>query len=247
LAWVATPDDITKVVELIEKYGSGEPKDEFRRTCLLGTLLTRPNSRVVPPLLRLIQSTTSTYVRHQAARAIGRAGVDEGTEAKLFELMRDPQVRSDAALALLLGGTASTAARAMAALGEQRTVLEQLQELWYKSFGYWSQEDLDQGRIFRWVENADAVARIELSDAPQKWALALLERRFRDPDSDAPHSLTRVVLRHELVQMAKSTDAAKREGALRVLQLMNERGVLLALQDAVGKAVPAAPAAGHDG
>ena len=71
----------------------------------------------------------------------------------------------------------------------------------------------------------------------KEWAPALLTKQFDNLLFDnGPHSFTRVVLRVRLYQMAKGTDAAKREGAIRTLEFMQEQGVLLALRDEEGPA-----------
>jgi HEAT repeat protein len=248
LAWVAKPDDMVKVAELIQKYGSGQPKDEVRRMCLLETLITRPVTGTAPALLELLKPASSMGVRHQAARAIGKAGFDASVEAKLLDMMKDEQLMVDATLALILGGTADSAARAVAMwVDKPKEALDELQDLWYKSFGYWSNEDLDKGHIFRFVDNAEAIAKVELKDTPQEWAPALLTKQFENLDFDnGPHSFTRVVLRHRLLDMAKGDDAAKREASIRTLKFMKEQGVLLALRDAPGETGKLASQAYHE-
>ena len=109
--------------------------------------------------LRDIRDETAKL--REAARAIGKAGLTESLEQQLFEKMQDEQLVTDAALALMLGGTPDVAARAVASLeGQPPSVIEQLQEMWYNSFGYWSTEDLEKGHIFRFVDNAEAGARV---------------------------------------------------------------------------------------
>lgn len=237
LAWVAKPEDMTKIAEKIQKYGSGDPKDEFRRSCLLETLITRPMPGTAAGLLSFLTPASSIGTRHQIARAIGKAGFGKDVEDKLFGMMKDEQLFVDATLALILGGTAETAARAVAMwVDKPKEAIDELQELWYKSFGYWSNEDLAQGHLFRFVENAEAIGKVELKDTPQHWAPAQLMRQFDNLDFDnGPHSFTRVVLRMRLVEMAKGSDAKLRDGALRTLRFMKEQGVLLALREVPGE------------
>jgi HEAT repeat protein len=237
LAWVAAPEDMATIAQKIQKYGGGDPKDEFRRTCFLETLITRPVPGTAGALLELLKPSSAMGTRHQVARAIGKAGFDATVEAKLFELMKDEQLMVDATLALILGGTTETASRAVAMWSDKpKEALDELQDLWYKSFGYWSTEDLEKGHIFRFVDNADAISKVELKDTPQGWAPVLLTRQFENLDFDnGPHSFTRVVLRHKLLDMAKGDDATKRAAAIRTLRFMKEQGVLLALRDAPGE------------
>ena len=161
-------------------------------------------------------------------------------EAKLFEMLKVEELMNDAALALMLGGSPDTAARALAWFANKpaaarKPALDELGELWYKSFGYWSTEDLEAGLLFKYVKNAEAMARVSIAQTPQEWARLMLERQFDNLLYDnGPHSFTRVVLRHRLWQMAKGNDEAKREGAIHTLKFMKERGVLLALRNEAG-------------
>ena len=114
-----------------------------------------------------------------------------------------------------------------------KPALDELGELWYRSFGYWSTEDLEAGLLFKYVDNAEAMARVSIAQTPQEWARVMLEKQFDNLLYDnGPHSFTRVVLRHRLWHMAKGNDEAKRAGAIRTLKFMKERGVLLALRNA---------------
>lgn len=240
LAWVATDEDMLTVAKKIDEYKGTLKSDQFRRMCLLETLITRPVPGTAPALIGLINKDSLIETRHQLARAIGKAGLSADVTARLFEMMKDEALVNDAALALLLGGTPDVAARAVAMYGtlfgdKAKPALEELQELWYRTFGYWSKDDLEKGRIFNWVDNAVAVSHIEINQTPQEWAPALLTKQFDNLLFDnGPHSFTRVVLRSRLYQMAKGTDAPKREGAIRTLEFMQEQGVLLALRDEEG-------------
>jgi hypothetical protein len=145
---------------------------------------------------------------------------------------------NDAALALILGGSPSVAGRAVAHYAEEdrKAALEDLQHLWFNSFGYWSTDDLEKGMLFKYVDNAEAIAQLQLRQTQQEWARLMLERQFDNLVFDnGPHSFTRVVLRSRLYDMAKGQDKAKREGAIRTLKFMGEQGVLLALRDESGE------------
>jgi len=248
LAWVGDADDMVTVAKKIDKYAGGDPKDEFRRMCLLETLITRPVPGTAAAILELIKPSSSMGTRHQAARAIGKAGFDAGIEAKLFDMMKDEQLMVDATLALILGGNTDTAARAVAMWSDKpKEALDELQDLWYKSFGYWSTEDLVHNHIFRFVDNAEAISKVEIKDIPQGWASVLLSRQFENLDFDnGPHSFTRVVLRHKLLDMAKGDDAVKRAASIRTLRFMKEQGPLLSLRDAPGETGKLASDAYHE-
>jgi hypothetical protein len=106
----------------------------------------------------------------------------------------------------------------------RKPALDELQELYYRTFGYWSTEDLEKGRIFRWVDNATAISRVEIAQTPQEWARVQLESQFDNLHFDnGPHSFTRVVLRYRLNEMARGQDKELREGAIRTLKFMKSR------------------------
>ncbi len=248
LAWVANDEDFLEIAKKIQKYEGENKADQVRRACLLESLIQRPVPGTASALLQLLDTNSSLETRHQAARAIGKAGVTPEVEGKLFELLENEAMMTDAALALILGGSPDTAARTVARFADKgKEALDELQDLWYRSFGYWSTEDLEQGRIFAWVDNADAISRISIRQTPQEWASALLTRQFDNLDFDnGPHSFTRVVLRSRLFDMAKGDDKEQREGAIRTLRFMKEQGVLLALRDAEGETGRLAREAYHD-
>jgi hypothetical protein len=138
----------------------------------------------------------------------------------------------------MLGGTPETAKRTVAMYANKRKeALQELGDLWYQSFGYWSQEDLESGLLFKYVDNSEAIGQLTVRGATQDWARAMLMKQFDNLIFDnGPHSFTRVVLRSRLYAMAKGDDAAKRAGAIRTLKFMSEQGVLLALRDESGPA-----------
>jgi HEAT repeat protein len=237
LAWVAEDDDFVTIAEKIKKYSGADPKDQVRQTCLLEALITRPIAGTSDALIGLLAPESGFAVRHAVARAIGKAGIEPNVEAQLFEKLKDDKLVNDAALALMLGGSADTAARALAALaGQPKEAIDELQELWHGSFGYWSNRDLEEGHIFRYVQNAEAASRIEFDSVPQGWVSEQLRRQFKNLQFDnGPHSFTRVVLRHRLLAMARGDDATVRAGAINTLRFMQEQGALLALRDEQGE------------
>lgn len=232
LAWVAEKDDFKEIIKKIEEFKGLEKSDQVRRACLLETLIQRPVPGTAPELIQLMTPESSLETRHQVARAIAKGGFDQAIEAKLFSMMADESLVNDAALALILGGTPETAARAVALYANKsKAALDELGDLWFRSFGYWSTEDLESGLLAKYVENAEAITRVSINQTPQEWARVMLMRQLDNLVFDnGPHSFTRVVLRHRLLQMAKDSDAAKRDGALQVLKFMKEQGALLALR-----------------
>jgi HEAT repeat protein len=237
LPWVATKEDMLEVAKKVQEYKKTDKADSFRRACLLEAFIRRPVQGIAAALLPMLTPESALETRHQVAAAIGKAGFDKDVEGKLFELMKNESLINDAALALVLGGTPDVAARAVAMYADKpKATLEELQNLWYDAFGYWSHEDLSSGRIFKWVDNAVAISHVDIKGVPQDWAPFLLTKQFDNLKFDnGPHSFTRVVLRVRLNQMAK--DPSKKEtmeGAIRTLLFMKEQGSLLALRDEKG-------------
>lgn len=238
LAWVAEKEDFLEIAKKIAEYKGNEKPDEVRRACLLEALIQRPVPGTAGALISLMTPQSAVETRHQVARAIAKGGFDASVEAQLFAMMSDDAMMNDAALALILGGTPDTAKRTVAMYANKRKeALQELGDLWYQSFGYWSQEDLESGLLFKYVDNAEAISQLEVNKTSQEWARVMLMKQFDNLIFDnGPHSFTRVVLRSRLYAMAKGDDAAKRAGAIRALKFMSEQGVLLALRDESGPA-----------
>jgi HEAT repeat protein len=236
LAWVAEKEDFLEIAKKIQQYSSYEKPDQIRRACLLESLIQRPVPGTAPALMSLMTPEAALETRHQVARAIAKGGFDAQVEAQLFGLMKNEALMDDAALALILGGSPETAARAVAAYADKpKAAIDLLGELWYKSFGYWSTEDLESGLLFKYVDNAESISHITIRATPQEWAKVLLMKQFDNLVFDnGPHSFTRTVLRYRLWQMAKGQDEQKRNGAIRTLKFMREQGVLLALRNEQG-------------
>jgi HEAT repeat protein len=245
LAWVAEPEDFIEVAKKIQEYSGNEKPDQVRRACFLETLIQRPVPGTAPALMSLMTPEAAVETRHQVARAIAKGGFDANVEAQLFKMMESDALVNDAALALILGGSTETATRAVALYSNKpKAALDELGDLWYRSFGYWSTEDLESGLIFKYVDNAEAISKLSIRQTQQEWARVMLMKQFDNLAFDnGPHSFTRVVLRYRLWQMAKGDDAVKRAGAIRALKFMKEQGVLLALRDASGPAGELARAA----
>lgn len=237
LAWSADQESIIKVAEKISEYNGAEPSHSFIRKCLLETLVQRPVPGTAAALTALMNKDQAIETRTNLARAIAKAGIDDATQEKLLELTKDPALMNDAVLALALGGTPDAAARAIALYADMdKVAVEQLKEMWYKSFGFWSTDDLEKGVLFRYVDNAVAISRVVINATPQTWASEKLSAQFDNLIFDnGPHSFTRVVLRNRLYAMGQGSDAEKAAGAIRTLQFMGEKGTLMALADLEGE------------
>jgi HEAT repeat protein len=249
LAWIADDETMEKVVEKIGKFATSEdPKDQFIGACYAVTITRKPVQSAVKLMAELLTPTLEPTIRVYVGRAIGVAGIEDKPEVEgmLFEKLKDSETRNSAALALMMGGSKGTAARTVAtyASEDDKHALEELKDMWYRAFGYWSDEDLKRGNIYRYVRNADSIARVKIGDAPQLWASQRLKAQFDNLAFDnGPHSETRVVLRHRLFTAAREGDA--KASAIDTLEFMKEQGVLMALKDDKGETGELAAEAFH--
>jgi hypothetical protein len=154
----------------------------------------------------------------------------------LFEKLKNPEVRTDAALALLIGADSDTAKRTLATFNDAGPeAMEELKVVYNQTFGYWSDRNYENGDVARWIENAQACRHVKVRDALQDWPSLLLSRAIQGIDFDnGPRSITRVRFRVMLLRDAKSTDEKKRTNALQILKFMKEKGVLMALKSEPG-------------
>jgi HEAT repeat protein len=249
LAWCADDKAMEEVAKKAKEYASKkEPRKQIIAACYATTLSLRPVPAAVPTLADMLTSEIEPAVRIVFARAIGVSGFDAATEAKLYEKLKDVEVRNPAALALVLGGSPETAARTIAMYGDfGKDALDDLKDHYFRSFGYWSDEDFKRGNLYRWVANAEAITRVKVNDAPQDWARQRLQSQFDNLKFDnGPHSETRVVLRYRLYTAAKTGEPAQRKGAIDTLKFMKERGVLMALRQEQGETGEMAKRAFHE-
>lgn len=237
LPWVSTDEQMLDVVKKVHAYNQTDPKKQFIRGCYLEALVRRPVSGIAGGLLDMLAKETEPDVRHQVARAIGLSGFDDTVAETLYARMADVDVRNDAALALILGGSPDQASRAVAMYSDyEREALDELKHIYYRTFGYFSDDDFESGRLYKWIENAEALSRVSVRQTPQEWARVRLQSQLENLDLDnGPRSMTRVVLRSRLLDAAKSGDSQTKQGAIRALRFMREQGSLMALRGEAGE------------
>jgi HEAT repeat protein len=238
LSWVATDDQMKDVAKKVHDNTKTDPKANFLRTCYLESLIHRPVPEATASLVDLLTpSVPDVEVRNQMARAIGMGGLTPAMVPTLQSKLSDMSLKADAALALILGGDADTAARAIATYndpGVPAEAIEELKDLYNKTFGYWSDKNYDNGDIARWVENAEAIAHVKVNGQLQDWPRIVLGRNLVESVEidNGPHSMTRVQLRAHLLADALGTNDVKRTQAIHMLKFTKEKGVLMALRGA---------------
>ncbi|MGH7297292.1 MAG: HEAT repeat domain-containing protein [Polyangiaceae bacterium] len=240
LSWVAKDDQMKEVVKKIHDNTKTDAKSNFMRQCYLETIIHRPVPDATAGLVDLLTpSVPDIEVRHQIARAIGMGGITRNMVQPIFDKLKDVSLKADAALALVLGADADTAARAIATYnddGVPAEAIEELKDVYNKTFGYWSDHNYEVGDIARWVENAEAIAHVKVHDQLQDWPRLILGRNLVESVEidNGPHSMTRVLLRARLLADAKGTNAVKRDEAIHILKFTKEKGVLMALRSEPG-------------
>jgi len=240
LSWVATNDEMTAVAKKIHDITKTDVKANLLRTCYLETLVHRPVPEAGATLMDMLTPASSDLeVRNQVARAIGMGGVTPSMVQPLFAKLGDVSLKADAVLALILGADADTAARAMATYNDPSIpaeAMEELKDIYNKTFGYWSDKNYENGDIARWVTNASALAHVKVHDQLQDWPRAILGRNLVESIEvdNGPHSMTRVQLRARLLADAKGANDVKRVEAIAILKFIKEKGVLMALRNEPG-------------
>lgn len=238
LAWCADDKTLAEVTRKAQALGlSQDAKKNLIGVCYATTLSTRSAPNLVAQWVDGLVPALTPDLRMAFGRAIGVSGFDAGIEGKLLKKLENAELRHAAALALMLGGTPDAAARAVATVASFGTNdLTALKDHYYRAFGYWNELDFESGNIYRWVRNALAMAHVEVAGVRQEWVRQRLQGQFENLRFDnGPHSETRVVLRSKLIKDARSGNAERKKGAILTLAFMQERGVLMALQDEAGE------------
>ncbi len=236
LSWVANDDQMKEVATKVKTLKGTDPKSQYQRACYLETLVHRPVPGATGMLAELLTPEIPVEVRHLAARAMGFGGMSPELQKQLLGKMKDASTRADAALALVIGGTPDMAAQAVAQYNDAPPeAIEELKDIYNRSFGYWSDKNYENGDVARWIKNAEAVAHVRVHDRLQDWPKLLLSRAIQGIEFDnGPHSITRVQFRMRLMSDALGQDATKREDAVNILKFMKEKGVLMALRHEQG-------------
>jgi hypothetical protein len=169
--------------------------------------------------------------------------LDPATESKLVALLDQPDVKTEAAAALLLGGTTKSAIAAVQSYARKTTPpLEELKAAYAKATAsVVSTDDIANGTLFRYVENAEAIATVGVDKQAQDFATRQLRGALQQLVFDnGPHSATRVVLNDQLRRVVRGTDPRQTALALSTLGLLHETGHLLEFSRGTGPTADAA-------
>lgn len=234
LGWCATEADLFSIAQKAAGLAKASGADGITRSLYLRALVERPVGRAGDVLVGLLRSDVDLEVRRQVGRVLGLPGLSPELSLKLKALLKDKAVRTDAAMALILGGTESDAREAVLAYNDGPDGLEELKLAYAGAFLGWTELSYQRGDLGRWVRNAEAVRRVRIGEVLQDWPRAVVMDALSGDFDKGPHSINRNQLRVRLYNDARSTDAAKSLDAIRVLAFMREKGSLLALRSTSG-------------
>ncbi len=184
-----------------------------------------------PLIDELTPSVPDIEVRNQMARAIGMGGITRNMVPQIFGKLTDVSLKADAELALILGADADTAARAVATYNDTDVpaeAIEELKDVYNKTFGYWSDRNYETGDVARWVGNAEAIAHVKVHDQLQDWPRIILGRNLVESIEidNGPHSMTRVQLRGRLLSDAQGNERGEARGGDSYPQVRQGKGRL---------------------
>jgi hypothetical protein len=203
--------------------------DELRLFCLLDALAVRTPDTLSPRLVDwIVDPKTDPLAAAKAAKALGRHGLGEGDTNTLVQELGGAR-GVEAAVALALGGNArGIAALVQHAKSAKGSWLPSVAALYSDAVQITYAWDMGD-RYFRWVENA-----VALADAKLDFARTALHQRHLESEHDrGPKTLTRVVIRGTLYELARN-DRPDRKRAIMTLEVLSERGILLALAEKDG-------------
>jgi hypothetical protein len=249
LGMIASEKDLLGALK--EAKASTDP--DFKIAVLMAAQ-HRPTEAVVGAALDMLapsQDPAMLGVNAWAARVAGYGGT-KGHEERILKMLDEKETRVFAALAIALGGDDDLVRRGMV-LFEQKSRAEQkwdgeintLRSLYLDTFDSrgLTPDDVDSGRIFRFVRNADLMKRSGASDeqaegkgSSHEWASIYLASGLKRLDMNAtvPGGMDRLVLRYKLNKAAKTGDDATKALAIHTLKFFKEQGSVMALRDEAG-------------
>ncbi len=249
LGRVATEKELVAAL----KEAKGFP-DADAKVGVLMAAQNRANPEIVAAALDLLAPTNDPEmlsVNGWAARVVGWGGT-KGVEERLLKMLEDKEVRVFAALAIALGGDDDLVRRGMV-IFEQKSKADQKWEPELNSLrNYYldtfdargiTPDDVDSGRLYRFVRNADTMKRAgasgdvnEAGKTPHEWAAVYLSAGLKRLDMNAtvPGGMDRLVLRYKLNKAAKTGDDATKALAIETLKFFKEQGSIMALRSEAG-------------
>jgi HEAT repeat protein len=186
-------------------------------------------------LAELLQPSVPAEVRRSAALAMGYAA-DPANDQLLLDLLRNPEIKRDAAFAVVLGGSPKAAEELYLLINKDRELREVLQDFLMADdsdfFNLITARQFENGEVFRRLKVADILrnGKGEITFSyPWQQAIARLKSGWNGPGGMAPRQI-----RAELYKALRGQEPDKRRIAAEALGAMGERGMLLASRDEPG-------------
>ena len=186
-------------------------------------------------LTELLQPSVPAEIRRSAALAIGYAA-DPANDQLLIDLLKNPEVKREAAFAVVLGGNTAAAEELYKQISSDRELREVLQDFLMADdvdfFNMITERHFANGEIFRRLAVADALrnGQGEITFSfPWQQVIARLKAGWQGPGG-----LTARDIRAKLYEALRGQEPEKRRLAAEALGAMGERGLLLASRDEAG-------------
>jgi HEAT repeat protein len=209
--------------------------DEATRTYYVQGLWQADAQAISGQLADLLQPSVPAEVRRSAALAMGYAA-DPANDKLLLDLLKNNEVKRDAAFAIILGGNKEAATELYNKLSSDRELGEILRDfLMAEDIDYFNLitgRQFENGEIFRRLSVAETLRTGEGTvtfSYPWQQVIARLKAGWSGPGGLAPRQV-----RAKLYEALRGQEPEKRRIVAEALGAMNERGLLLASRDEPG-------------
>ena len=209
--------------------------DEDTRTFYVQGLWQADAQTISGQLVDLLQPSIPASVRRSAALAIGYAA-DPANDQLLTDLLRNQEVKREAAFAVILGGNETASQELIEQLKADRELREVLQDVLMADdsdyFNLVSERHFSNGEVFRRLKVAKALKEGDGETTfsyPWQQVIARLKAGWGGPGGLSPREI-----RAKLYEALRGDEPQKRALAAEALGAMGERGLLLASRDEPG-------------
>lgn len=225
--------DQKDLVTIIAKAKNGALDEATRTYYVQG--LWQAKVQQSSQLTELLQPSIPAEVRRSAALALGYTA-DPANDQLLFDLLRNPEVKREAAFAVLLGGNQAAAQELYRQVNSDRELREILQDFLMSDdvdfFNMITAQHFESGEIFRRLEVARTLKNGEgqiTFSFPWQQVIARLKSGWNGPGGLAAREV-----RAKLYEALRGQDEGRRKLVAEALGAMGEMGLLLASRDEAG-------------
>lgn len=233
---IASDADVSKWLEALQSQDTDAAKKRLYALALWQT----PRPALVDAFLATVKKTSDIEVQQALGLSIGFSINDKNTIIALVDMLHNAPTRRAAALALVLGGDASSATSLQRVLSEDKELDDVVRHAATAEDSEWlgliTPAHLISGELMRRLSSLDALRGDSASPSPTAYLWNHMMTLMR-ADVREPGQVDRPLLRTALVEAVNGTSAETREVAAKALAGMGEYGVLNAIID--GKAAGA--------